>query len=110
QIAVERGGFLLSLRLNGDGASHRLNRAGELCQERIAIGSEQPPRMLRDIRLDYLVSKRTQPLERVRLVGVDQAGIARYVGDENCGEAARQPGSPRRCRLDLAICSNSPDA
>src|SRR5262249_1585476 len=46
--------------------------------------------MFGDFRIDYLGAERLQPAERPLLVGSDQARITRYIGSENCDQAARR--------------------
>jgi hypothetical protein len=51
----------------------RLDRAGELDEEAVAGGLDQPAAMLGDPRVDHLCPDRSQPVESAFLIGPDEA-------------------------------------
>ncbi len=81
QVAVT----ILELPLDFYGATHRLDRAGELGDHAVAGAAEHPPTMVSDQPVDDL-SVCVQHADRRFLVGLYQSAVAGDVSGENGGE------------------------
>ena len=78
--------------LDGRGAGHRVHDAGELDEEAVAHGLEEPPLMLGDLGLDHLGAERPDRGEGAGLVLPHHLRIADDIGGEDGGEAALDGG------------------
>jgi hypothetical protein len=58
-------------RLYFAGTPQGVDDAGELDQQPVARGLDQPAAMLGDLRVDHLGTKRLEPTQRAILVGLD---------------------------------------
>jgi hypothetical protein len=70
------------------GAAQSIDDAGELDQQPVARGLDEPAAMLGDLRVDHLGSKRLEPTQRAVLVDLDQPGIPGDIGYQDRREAA----------------------
>jgi hypothetical protein len=84
QIGVMPGHRLLP----SDSAAHRLNRAGELDQQPVADGLDEPAMVPGDKRLDQLPPADPQQSERALLIGTHQERIAGDVSRQDRKEPA----------------------
>ena len=84
-------GFLYRL-----GAAHRLNSAGELDQEAVTHGLEQPSSVLGDLGLDDLGAQCFELRQRSGLVAAHELRVADHIGYQDRGKAALfgHSGSP----------------
>ena len=81
------GGVALRLLLlHLDGAAHGVDDAGELDQQAVAHGLDQPPVMGGDLRLEDLLQVGLEAGARALLVDLAQAAIADDIGDQDGGE------------------------
>ena len=79
-IAVARG----HLALHPNGATHRIDDAGELDKEPVAGGFDDPPVTFAKPRVGDLMPPGAQPGKRSVLVLAHQPGIAGDVGRQDC--------------------------
>ena len=74
--------------LNLSCAAQRVDDAGELHEQPVAGGLDDPTTVLGDLGIDQLAAMGLQPRKRPFLVGTDQPAIARDVRGENGGPPA----------------------
>ena len=74
--------------LHLDRAAHRVDDTGELDQQPVAGGLDDPAPMLLDLRITQLAADRLQRGERALLVRPHQPRIARDIGGQDRGETA----------------------
>lgn len=74
--------------LDFDGTAQRIHDAREFDQNAVARGFDDPTMMLRDFRVDELLTDRPQPSQRPLFVGSHETAVSRDIGRENGGEPA----------------------
>ena len=74
--------------LDGDGAAHRLDGAGEIDQQAVAGALDDAAAVGGDMRLDQLAEMALQALQRAFLVAAHQPAVAGDVGRQDGGEPA----------------------
>src|SRR4029453_13700822 len=70
------------------GAAYRLYSAGELDQEAVTHGLEEPSGVLGDAGLDDLGAQRLELSQRSGLVAADELRVADHIGHQDRGKAA----------------------
>jgi hypothetical protein len=75
------------------GATNRVDDAGEFRQHAVAGGLDDPAVMLADLRFDHFSEMRLQAPVGPLLVSPHQPRIARHIGGEDRGKAARRAHS-----------------
>ena len=74
--------------LDGDGAAHRLDGAGEIDQQAVAGALDDAAAVGGDMRLDQLAEVALQALQRAFLVAAHQPAVAGDIGRQDGGEPA----------------------
>ena len=74
--------------LDFDGTAQSIHDACEFDQNAIARGFDDPTVVLRDFRVDELVTDRPQPSQRPLFIGSHETAVSRDIGRENGGEPA----------------------
>ena len=74
--------------LDGDGAAHRLDGAGEIDQQAVAGALDDAAAVRRDMGFDELAEMRLEPAQRAFLVVPHQPAVADHVGRQDGRELA----------------------
>jgi hypothetical protein len=80
--------------LDGGGALHRVDHAGELDQSAVAHQLDDAPVMRLDRRIDAELAMRLERLERARFIFAHETRISDHIGRQYCRESSLQDAFP----------------